>query len=48
MDVASKKYGTIDKTFVWAISPTFEFVGEFSEGLAKAKKDGKYGFINYL
>ena len=28
------------------LSPSFDFIGNFYEGLAVAKRNGKYGFVN--
>ena len=41
-------YGFVDETLDWAIKPQFADVGDFSNNLAKAKKEAKglYGFIN--
>ncbi len=39
------QWGFIDKAGRWAIYPSFQYVSEFSEGLAAARINGKYGFI---
>jgi len=40
------KFGFIDKLGKFVISPKFERVSDFSEGLAPAMLDGKAGYIN--
>nr|WP_307898570.1 WG repeat-containing protein [Leptospira borgpetersenii] len=44
----SSGMGVIDRNGVYMVSPKFESIGRFSEGLARAvdKKTRKYGFIN--
>jgi len=43
--LADDQWGFIDKAGRWAIYPSFQYVNEFSEGLAAARINGKYGFI---
>lgn len=40
------KYGFIDSLGTTVIEPVFLSIGEFSEGLAPARKNGQYGYIN--
>ena len=40
------KWGYIDMTGTFIISPQFDAAGSFSEGLAPVKRDGKWGFID--
>ena len=40
------KYGFIDKTGKEVIALQYEDAGDFQNGLAKVKKDGKWGYIN--
>ena len=44
--VEGKGYGYIDRTGQIIIPPSFEEVGNFSEGLARVKVGGKWGFID--
>jgi len=39
-------FGYIDKTGEFVIPPQFDFAGDFSEGLAAVKMDGKTGFVD--
>ncbi|MEQ8235993.1 MAG: WG repeat-containing protein [Syntrophomonadaceae bacterium] len=43
--LADDQWGFIDKAGRWAIYPSFQYVSEFSEGLAAARINGKFGFI---
>jgi len=43
--LADDQWGFIDKAGRWAIYPYFQYVTEFSEGLAAARINGKFGFI---
>ncbi len=45
--VSDHYWGFIDKNNVWAISPEFEYVSDFHEGLAYFVNENKGGFINY-
>ncbi|EOD9326229.1 WG repeat-containing protein, partial [Campylobacter coli] len=40
------KIGFIDKSGEFVIKPKFNYVGDFSEGLAPALLNGKIGFID--
>ena len=42
----AKKYGFIDKSGKMVIELQFDWVSDFSEGLAKVEKDGKYYFLD--
>ena len=42
----SGRYGAIDLAGNIAIEPRFEFLGEFSEGLACFKEAGRFGFVD--
>ena len=42
----ASKYGFIDKNGKVVIEPQFDDAGDFSEGFAQVKKDGKWGFID--
>lgn len=44
-NIGEKKFGFLDTKEVVRISPTFDRVKSFSEGLAPAKKDNKWGYI---
>ena len=39
-------YGFIDKSGAFIIDPLYEYIAEFSGGLALVRKDGKYGYID--
>lgn len=41
-----KGFGFLDKTLKFVIAPAYEDAGNFSGGLAAAKKNGKWGFID--
>ena len=43
---SNEKWGFVNSEGDWIISPVYELVKSFSEGLAPAKKDGNWGFIN--
>ncbi|GAH30691.1 unnamed protein product, partial [marine sediment metagenome] len=38
------KWGYIDKTGKWVITPQFQWAGSFSEGLAAVRIEGKWGW----
>lgn len=40
------KWGFVDKTFAWAIPPTYDFAHEFSDGLAPVQMGGRWGYID--
>jgi hypothetical protein len=40
------KIGAVNKREEWVIQPVFDAIEPFSEGLAAAKKDNQYGYIN--
>ena len=42
----ARKYGYIDKSGKVVIEPQFDYVRDFSEGLAVVEKDGKWGVID--
>ena len=42
------KCGVIDKTGKIVCKPQFDYVCNFSEGLAKVRVDDKWGFINKM
>ena len=44
----AKKWGYIDKSGKVVIEPQFDSADDFSEGLAKVKKDGKRGYIDKI
>ena len=46
-DYKTNKCGFINKKGEYVIKPEFDEVDEFSEGLARVKVDGKYGYIDY-
>ncbi len=46
-DYKTEKCGFINKKGEYVIKPKFDEVDEFSEGLARVKVDGKYGYIDY-
>jgi len=41
----AKKYGLIDKNGKVVFELQYDYVGDFSEGLAQVEKDGKYYFF---
>jgi hypothetical protein len=43
--LGEEQWGFIDKEGRWAIYAKYQYVDDFSEGLAAARQDGKYGFI---
>lgn len=47
MEDTYSAFGFVDETFKWIIKPSFQMVGYFFEGLAKAKVKGKWGFIDH-
>jgi len=44
--LSKRKYGFVDLDGEWIISPRYELVSNFQNGLAKFKSAGKWGFIN--
>ena len=42
----AKKYGLIDKNGKVVFELQYDYVGDFSEGLAQVEKDGKYYFLD--
>jgi hypothetical protein len=45
-DPSTGKIGMIDKMEQWVIQPTFDAMEPFSEGLAAAKKDNLFGYVD--
>jgi hypothetical protein len=45
-DPTTGKIGAINKLEEWVIQPSFDAIEPFSEGLAAAKKDNQYGYID--
>jgi len=45
-DDKTGKWGYIDKSGGWVISPQFDAAEQFSEGLAAVQIAGKYGYID--
>jgi hypothetical protein len=45
-DSSRERYGFIDTTGAFVISPQFENAASFSDGLAAVKIDGMWGFID--
>lgn len=41
-----RKFGLMDKTGKLVLACTFDFIGQFAEGLAPARKDTLYGYID--
>ncbi len=39
---------TTDKQFEWLVEPIYDYVGDFKEGLAAVKLNGKWGIINKM
>lgn len=46
IEKGASQYGFIDKSGQVVIEPDFEYLSDFSEGLAAAEKGGKFGFID--
>lgn len=46
LDATSGKLGLIDNQEQWVVLPSFDDIAPFSEGLAAAKKDNLYGYID--
>ena len=42
----NEAWGVIDRSGRWVIQPMFEGLWNFSDGLAKFEKRGKYGFVD--
>ena len=40
------KWGYVDSTGAWIVEPRFEEAGNFSEGLAPVRMNGKWGYID--
>ncbi|MEM7101897.1 MAG: WG repeat-containing protein [Bacteroidota bacterium] len=46
LDPSTSRYGYMNSTGEWVITPQFDWAYGFSEGLASVNKDGKWGFID--
>ncbi len=40
------RYGYIDRHGRWVIAPTFDFAGDFEDGIARVELEGKWGMID--
>jgi hypothetical protein len=45
-DPSTNKLGMIDKNEQWIVQPVYDNIEAYSEGLAAARKDNVYGYIN--
>ncbi len=48
MEVPDGRWILLDRSYNTLTENTYDAVGEFSEGLAWVRRDGKYGFVNTL